>query len=130
MNEPTLKNLGRRVFFLVWGSMFGCMPLVFGLENGLQGGLPMLAAQIAVLVTAIAVPFFWLDSLREAFSNKNVVLIGFGGVFFIAGMGAGSLMLHEGVMFPALLVGGLFVLVGGGMFLWGLRGLLHGSPED
>jgi len=69
VNNPTRENLFRRVFFLIWGGMFGCMPLVFGIENG------TLLVQIVVLLVAIAVPFMWLEHLREMFSDQNVVMV-------------------------------------------------------
>ena len=125
-SDPTRENLGGRVFFLVWGSMFGCMPLVFGLQTGLS----MLAAQLAVLLVAIAVPFFWLERLRELTSDQNVVMIGFGGIFLIAGLAAGGFLLREGEWLFAALFGGTFTLLGGGFFLGGLLKLLRGVSED
>ena len=125
VNDPSHKEVGR-LFFLVWGGMFGCMPLLFGLEYG----LPMLAAQVAVLLSAIAVPFFWLDRLRELFSNQNLVLTGVGGIFLVAGLAAGGFLLREGQWLPAALFGVPFVSMGGGIFFYGLRSLLQGSAED
>ena len=125
-DNPTRENLGGRVFFLVWGSMFGCMPLVFGLQTGFS----MLAAQLAVLLVAIVVPFFWLERLRELVSDQNVVRIGFGGIFLIAGLAAGGFLLREGEWLFAVLFGGTFTLLGGGFFLSGLLKLLRGASED
>lgn len=119
------ENIGSRVFFLIWGGMFGCMPLAFGLDN--PATLPV---QVGVLLAAIAVPFFWADRLREMFSDQSVLMLGFGGVFLLVGLIAGTLMAREGEWIVALLFGGMFSLVGGGIFIGGLRALLRDTSGD
>jgi hypothetical protein len=126
LDSPTRQNLGRHVFFLIWGGMFGCMPLAFGLQ---EGGW-MVVAQSAVLVTAFAVPFFWRDRLRELASQQFIIMLVFGGVFLVAGLVAGGAMLREGEWLVALLFGGIFSLVGGGIFFGGLKQLFSDPADD
>jgi hypothetical protein len=118
-------NLGRS-FFLVWGGMFACIPLAFGLA------VPqILIAQVAVIAIAMLVPFFWADRARELVSDPNVIMMLFGGVFFVAGMGGGAAMLNEREYAGALTVGCLFVLIGGGIFWYGFyRAVLKSPVED
>lgn len=124
VNNPTRENLFGRFFFLIWGGMFGCIPLAIGIENG------TMAVQIVILLIAIVVPFIWLDHLREMVSDKNVVMVGFGGIFLIAGLVAGGAMFREREWLFAALFGGIFSLVGGSIFVSGLLNLMRGTPGD
>jgi hypothetical protein len=129
-NEPTLKNLLGRSFFLLWGSGFGCMPLIFAFQNDSANVPTILGAQIAVLLTAIAIPYFWLNRLRELASDENVVAVSIGGLFLLIGLVAGSFLVRDREWLPAVLFGGTFSLVGGGVFFHGLRSLLRSFSED
>lgn len=126
VDNPTRENLGGRIFLLVWGGMFGCMPLTFGLQEEPR----LLIAQLAVLLTAFAVPYFWRDRLRELASEQYIVMLVFGGIFLLAGLIAGSFMIREGEWLVALLFGGIFSLVGGGIFFGGLKQLFGDPPDD
>lgn len=130
VNEPTLKNLLSRVMFLVWGSGFGCLPLAFAFDNAPDQISLVLAVQSAILLTAIAIPFFWLDRLRELASDKSVVATTIGGIFLVVGLVAGSSLLRGGEWLGGLLFGGTFTLVGGGVLWHGLRSAFKGFSED
>lgn len=130
INQPTLQNVLGRAMFLVWGSGFGCLPLAFVFQND-PAQIPLaLAIQSAVLLAAIAVPLFWLDRLRELAADKNVVAISIGGIFLVVGLVAGSAMLRDRELLGGLLLGGVFTLVGGGIFWHGLRNVFKGFSED
>ena len=72
---------GQSIFFIVWGGMFGCMPLTFGSQSEPW----VLAAQIGILALAIGIPFAIGGSLREGFQLKGVQNVLFGGIFLVVG---------------------------------------------
>lgn len=106
------------LFFVVWGGMFGCMPLAMS-----EGDPRLLAAQVGILALAIGVPFAMGHSLREAFAQPAVQKIGFGGVFFVAGMGVLGVAIRSigEAPLPIFLMAGVFVAVGLSIFVGGLR---------
>lgn len=110
------------LFMLVWGGMFGCMPLAFGLQPMAENGLPLwlLPAQVTVLVTAIAVSYFFFEQIRAKFFRTSFFLMGFGAIFAVAGLGAGSAVKHSGEdPLTGLMFSGLFFAVGAAIFYAG-----------
>jgi hypothetical protein len=113
----------QRVFALVWASLFGCMPLVFGLDQPAW----FLPTQVAVLGTTTAFTALALNWLREMAADKNIATTFLGGVFVVAGIGTGALLVGQGAWLLALLFGGLFTLGGAAAMVSGLRGLWTGK---
>jgi hypothetical protein len=116
----------QRVFALVWASLFGCMPLVFGV------GQPawFLPAQVAVLGTTTAFTALAWNWLREMAADKNTATAFFGGVFVVTGIGTGVLLVGQGAWLLALLFGGIFTLAGAAVMVSGLRRLWSGKDAE
>lgn len=115
---------GQSIFFIVWGGMFGCMPLTMGS----QAAPWVLAAQIGILALAIIIPFALGGTLGEGFRQQGVQTVLFGGVFLVVGMAALGMAIRLipqdtaalGVLAFAL----IFMAVGVPTFIKGLRDLV------
>jgi hypothetical protein len=117
----------QHIFLLVWASLFGFMPLLFGFDREEPW---FLLIQIAILGTTIAVTALAWNWLREITADNNMVLVLFGGVFLASGAVAGALSMRADKWFVALLIGGIFVLTGGALMARGLRGLWTGEDAE
>jgi hypothetical protein len=116
-------------FFVLWGTMFGCMPFAFGLGLAAdkEGGTPFVLLGEALVWGSVFLMALlaWdeiLDWLRP-FLHPDIFLIAFGGIFMLVGMGAGGLIVQDDPQ-SGVLSGGIFVLGGGLMFARGVRRLL------
>ena len=113
------------IFFLIWGTGFGGLPLVFGVQEFQKGASYFLLVQLAVFVTAILVVAFIPEDLLTTLRSPNIFAIAIGGVFLTLGVA----MLFTN-LFPLktlqdkLLGGGIFILTGGAVFLIGLWRLI------
>ena len=117
-------SAGRGVFFLIWGAMFGCMPLAIGAQTFTQANaMYLFAVEVIVLAGAIVVTAFIPDVLLDTFKSPDVTTIWMGGLFFIIGVGVGAAMLKTEPLFT-LLFGGSFAGAGALLFYRGLRALL------
>ena len=109
------------IFFLIWGGLFGGMPLVFGIQEFQKGAPYFLMIQLAVFATAILVVAFTSNELLNTLRSPNISTIGIGGVFLLLGVAMlftnffGLKSLSE-----KLLGGGIFIAIGGAVFLLGL----------
>lgn len=120
---------GQAVFFIIWGGMFGCMPLTFGSQSEPW----VLAAQVGILGVAIVLPFAFGGTLREGFRQPGVQNVVFGGVFLVVGMialGIGIRLIPQdkaalGVLAFAL----IFSAMGVPVFIKGLREVVE-MEED
>jgi hypothetical protein len=108
------------IFFLVWGGLFGGMPLVFGVQELQKGAPNFLAIQFAVFIAAIFVVALIPEDLMTTLRSPNISIIAIGGVFLTLG----ALALFTNVFAlktpEKLIGGGIFVLTGGAVFLLGL----------
>ncbi len=112
------------IFFLVWGSIFGCVPLAVGWnEFGKTGGLGFFALELGVLVAAILIAALMPDTLVESLKSPQVAPIAFGGLFVAIGIGVGAIMAQSDLL-PALFFGSCFAGAGGLVFVSGLTKLL------
>ncbi len=128
------RGAGNSLFFVVWGTGFGCLPFIFGLAMMAdeEKGTPLvLLGEVIVwggvfLIALLA----WdevIDWLRP-FLHPDVFLIAFGGIFMLVGAAVGSLIIRDDLLFGSLL-GGIFVLVGGLLLAVGLRNLLKAMRQ-
>lgn len=113
------------LFLLVWGAGFGGLPLIFGVQ--LLDRWPwFLALQLFIFAAAILVTALVPDLYLESFKSPLVTYIGIGGVMLLIGIGAGvSVLLDATDWLVKLVVGGIFALVGAGLFLNGLKLLMR-----
>ncbi len=76
----------RGLFLLIWGGMFGVMPLLIGAGMFTLGGKPYLVVlQIAVLALAILVTALTPDWFLESFDSQALGSVAFGGLFMLVG---------------------------------------------
>ena len=123
------RGLGNALFFIVWGAMFGCMPLAFGLGmvTDQEMGTPLVLLGQAIVwgMTFLIALFFWddvIDWLRP-FLHPTTFLVGFGGIFMLVGAVTASFVIRDDLLF-GLTFGGIFLLVGGIIFALGIWNLL------
>lgn len=76
-------------FFLVWGSMFGGIPLAFGLALGAGW---VIALQLCIFVGTIAFVILRYPWLRDLYSQPGMFVATFGLGFFVVGIAVGSLL--------------------------------------
>lgn len=115
-----LDKLLSSAFLLLWGSIFGGVPLAFGLA---MGHAWFVLLQIAVFLGAIVVMAIGYEWLRNLYSHPGMFLASFGLVFFVVGLAvAGSLASGDA---SGLLVGFIFGGVGGAILIAGIVMLLR-----
>jgi len=121
-NGFKLTNLVGNGFLLLWGSMFGGIPLIFGLAMGPGWFFPL---QLGVFLGTAALVAWQFEFLLDLYRLPEMWLATFGFVFFVIGAGIASSMLAEGDtsgLIFGLAFGGpglILVLVGVGMMLRG-----------
>lgn len=121
-NGFKLTNLVGNGFLLLWGSMFGGIPLIFGLVMGPGWFFPL---QLGVFWGTAALVAWQFEFLLNLYRLPAMWLATFGFVFFVIGAGiAGSLLAQgdtSGLIFGLAFggPGGILVLVGVWMMLQG-----------
>lgn len=110
------------VFLSLFGVLFGCFPLAYGLQATTP--LWVLISQVAIIVlTFILATFFWpaiLKTLRVIF-HLNTGLIMLGIIFIAAGIYGGvSVRNGGGNLIQVFLLGGIFSLIGLGILFLGI----------
>ncbi len=115
---------GNTVFLLVWGGMFGCLPLAIGWNAlGAAGRPEFFALELGIFIAAILITALMPDSLLESLKSPQVAPVAFGGLFVLIGIGVGAIMIQTDLL-PALLFGGCFAGAGGLVFISGLAKVL------
>lgn len=109
---------------IIWGLMFGGLPLMMGVAEPL-----LLVFQLLEIVGALLATLFFWDRIRELLGRTNVMLTLFGGIFFAAGCAAAGFLIKEKEWFMALLFGGLFGGVGAVVLSVGIKQTLN-PPAD
>ena len=123
------RGLGNGLFFVLWGAMFGCMPLAFGLGLAVdeEVGTPLvLLGQAIVCGTAFLIALLFWDDLVDwvrPFLHPNMFLVGFGGIFMLVGAAVAGFTIRDDILF-GLMFGGVFTFVGGVIFAIGVWSLL------
>jgi hypothetical protein len=121
----------RPAFLTIWAAMFGCLPFGFGIGfAGAETGTPLLLlGEILVWTSAFLVALLAKQALKrflEPFLHQETLLMLFGGGFMTAGVSVASLVREE-EGFSGLLIGGIFMLVGGAIFAYGLWRLFRST---
>ncbi len=114
-----------RLFFLIWGTLFGCMPLAIGFETFANADVVYLfALEMIVLAGAILGAALMPDWMLDAFSSAELLPLAIGGLFLLIGIIVGGVLLKTEPI-VALAFGGIFGGVGALVFFSGLRSLLR-----
>ncbi len=108
----------------IWGAMFGGIPLFMSIETPW-----LLPIQLFEIAAAALLTFLYWERVRELLGNTAVMLIIFGGIFFMAGSGAAGMLIKQRDFGTAALFGGLFGGLGLLILLLGLRRLMA-PPSD
>jgi hypothetical protein len=116
-----LSSIAENGFFLVWGSMFGGLPLVFGLTMGSAWFFLLEVAVFLGAIVLVAVRYEWL---RDLYSQPGMFVASFGFVFFLIGAALATTMLSGGAT-DAWPIGLIFAGVGGIITLIGVFMLLR-----
>lgn len=113
-----------KIFFLVWGTGFGCMPLAIGAQTFSEGNVMYLfVLEVLILVGAVLVTALIPDWMLDTFKSQDVMAVGMGGLFFFIGIVVGGALLKSDPLM-ALLFGGAFAGSGGLLLYSRLRTLL------
>ena len=108
-NGFKLRNLVGNGFLILWGSMFGGIPLPIGLALG-SGSFFVL--QLGVFVGTILLVAWQFEFLLNLYRLPEMWIASFGFVFFVIGAGLAAALLSEGDS-SGLLFGLVFGGVGG-----------------
>lgn len=108
------------LFMLVWGTLFGGVPLVIGaVQFVAQGAIYLLLIEVAVFGGAILATALIPDWFLESFPAAKLAPIAGGGIFLLVGIGM-SFSLFRTEPFSALVTLVTFGGMGGAMFIFGL----------
>jgi hypothetical protein len=120
-------SIGSSIFLVIWGGLFGCLPLAFGLDETAPDWL--LPAQLLIWGTVFVITVFFgqkvLEWARPLFTVGTGLIV-FGGIFILGGLFGGYLALGQGEILTALIIGGVFGIIGGVIFVLGLVNLFKG----
>lgn len=121
-------GVGGKLFLVVWGAMFGCLPFTLGVGLATEdGGTPfILLGQALIWTSVFLIALFAWDNILDwlhPFLHIDVFLVAFGGLFMLVGTGATALIARDELLF-GLLFGGVFTLGGGLFFALGVWRLL------
>ena len=117
-----LRQFRDDFFLLLWGVLFGGLPLVFGLTAGASW---VIVLQLALFLGSAVVVVWRYEWLRDLYRQPGMFVATFGLLFAIVGLSLTASMLSEGTS-EGLLIGSVFAGTGGLMFLVGVWLLLRG----
>ena len=113
------------IFLLIWGVLFGGMPLLFGAEEFQKGAPLFLLVQVAAFGLPIVIVALISDEFFETLRSPNIASIAIGGAFLLIGIAILVTNSFEiKTLQEKLVAGGVFVLSGGCVFLIGLVRIL------
>ncbi len=114
-------------FMIVWGAIFGGVPLSLGYSLLVpRGGILFFGIELAVLIGSIFVIALVPDWFVQSFDGRAIAPVAFGGLFLLCGLAVAAASFTSSPV-TAIVVGGLFVGVGGFVFIWGLVRALKGN---
>jgi hypothetical protein len=113
-------------FMLIWGILFGGMPILFGIEEFQRGAPFLLLAQIASFVIPIGIITLISEEFFETLRSPNVICIMLGGLFLMLGIAILITNIFEiKTLSEKIVVSVIFLLSGGAVFIFGLVRLLR-----
>jgi len=116
-----LSNLAGSGLTILWGAMFGGLPLLFGL---VIGSIWLLLFQLIIFIGSIIAVALFYDWLRDLYRLPEMWVASFGFVFLMVGIGLTIPILSKGNT-DALLVSLIFAGVGGLLTLLGVVPMLR-----
>jgi hypothetical protein len=119
------SNIAGNGFLLVWGAMFGGLPLLFGLTAGPSW---LVLLQLATFLGTIIVVALCYEWLRDLYSHPAMFLATFGLVFLLIGAALTASLLGQSNS-DGLLVGLIFAGIGGLITLAGVLWLLRSGSR-
>jgi len=122
MHQDGLSGVRNSGCLLIWGVMFGGMPLAFGLTEFAESGIIWLfPAQLTIFAGAILITYLFGTYIKSILDQKSIKLMAGGGFFFIAGGFPAYISSQEAPWWVSALIGILFCGSGVLLFVQGLR---------
>ncbi len=116
-------------FMVVWGAMFGGVPLALGYDLLVpQGGIVFFGIELAVLIGTILLVVLIPDWFVQSFDGRAIAPVAFGAVFLLTGFGVGAATFTSSPI-TAIVVGGLFAGFGGSILIWGMVRAFRGTVD-
>lgn len=119
------SNLAGNGFLLVWGAMFGGLPLLFGLTAGPSWFAFLQLATFLGTIIVVALCYEWL---RDLYSHPAMFMATFGLFFLLVGMALTVSLLGQSSI-DGLFVGLIFAGIGGLITLAGVIWLLRSGSR-
>ena len=119
------SNLAGNGFLVIWGAMFGGLPLLFGLTAAPSW---FVLLQLATLLGTIIVVALCYEWLRDLYSHPAMFMATFGLFFLLVGAALTVFVLGQGDA-DGLLVGLIFAGIGGLITLSGVLWLLRSGSR-
>lgn len=113
----------QNTFLLLWGALFGGLPLVFGTSLEPNWFFPL---QLGAFLGSIVLVALFYDWLRDLYSQPGMFVASFGFTFFMVGLAVATLLSGNGDV-SELLIGGIFAGVGGALALVGVWMLMRSN---
>lgn len=131
MRQAGLSGVTNQGCLLVWGVMFGGLPLLFGLAAFREyGDWWLLPTQITILIATILIVFLLGSSLREMLGQESVKWLGAGGFLAITGMLTASILMGQKLGWWGAVFGLVFVGAGVAIFVRGVQIALREFAEQ
>ena len=113
------------IFFVVWGAMFGVLPLVIGFNVFVpHGATDEFNLELALLLVPILIVVLLPDRFLASFDARAILPVAIGGVFLLVGLGVGA-ALYSSSPLTALIIGGVFGGLGGMVLIAGVVSALR-----
>jgi hypothetical protein len=125
--EAAAGSILGHFFLLFWWGLFGCTPMLYGVQPGVE--LWFFPVQVALWSLTLLLALIFGSRLKDGLQtlfNFSTGLMFLGGLFIAAGLVSTFFALDLGEsLFNSVIIGGIFVLLGSGVFLMGLISLFR-----